>query len=207
MQDETMVCDRVAQALISGFRAIELYDESKSYDIWVRQEIWRSPSDRRYHAGPDVFDSVERATKLLSEYILDYPIDSLTEKLQQVLLDVKDSAAPLQDAQQRLASGVHSIVSELSVLGEWEVVCAVTGIDMSEGSVAVGRCRVFRMDEETFQLWGKRHATGLYDPPETTRILDNWFHGEHALIDQSVASIRISAADSHHARWLANLPP
>lgn len=205
MRNVAEVCDRVARALMSGYRMIEPYDESKSYDVWVRHGIWRSPADERYHAGPEVFDSVERATKLFSGVFVDYPIDSLAKKVQDVLLGVKDHAAPLQNAQERLASGIQQLASELSALGDWEVVGAVTGIDMSEGSFAVGQCQVFQMDEVTFQLWGKRYATGLYNPPETAPILANWYHDEQALIDQSVASIRIKAADSDHARWLAKV--
>src|SRR5206468_2797547 len=64
----------------------------------------------------------------------------------------------------------------------------------------LGQCRFYLMDDQQFTLWGRRFATGRYNPPANAPLFQSWVQHEAALLGQTVAVARVRAMDQDHAR-------
>jgi hypothetical protein len=157
-------------------------------------------SERRYMLTRDALDAIRKAARKLVPLIDFYPLTKVADHLATFVVEEKDAGTPLPQVHDRLKSSILGFLQQFTAQGEWEVVHVVRGIDLEGGRFTVGPCSVYLMDDEQFALWGRRNATGRYDPPGNARMLQDWCSQEAPLRGQSVAAVRVRAVDDAHAR-------
>lgn len=158
-----------------------------------------APSNRRYILRKDGLTAIRQAARRLVPLIDFYPLDKCISQLTGIVVEVKDAGTPLTDAHEKIRDQVLQFLREFSAQGQWEVVYAVRGLKPSDFPFAVGPCQFYFMDDDQFVLWGRRMASGRFDPPADTRLPQSWFEQEQAIRGQLVAAVRVQAIDHEHA--------
>jgi hypothetical protein len=158
------------------------------------------PSGQSFMLKPESLAAISSAARKLAPFLDYFPLEQCFERLASYVVEEKDAGTPLPQVHDRLRKKILLFVQGFASQGEWEVVYAVRAVDCSEGPFTVGPCRVYQMDEQQFRLWGRRRATGRYDPPGNAPLSESWFRQEGALQGQIVAAARIQAIDHEHAR-------
>jgi hypothetical protein len=188
-----------ANLLILAFKDATRDDGSISAALQPHS-TYLGPSEQRYLFRVDGAAAIKKAARNLVPLLDFYPIDKCIERLRAIVIAVKDAGTPLPDAHERIRQEVLQFLQAFSRQGEWEVAYAVRGINPSECPFALGACRFYIMDNNQFLLWGRRMATGRYDPPDNAPLFQSWLQQESVLRGQVVATARVRATDHEHAR-------
>lgn len=157
------------------------------------------PSGQRYLLRSEAFAATTKAARNLAQLIDLYPLEKCISLLRTFVVEEKDRGTPLPQVHENLRVKILQFLQSFASQGEWEVVLAVRGIDLTEGPFSVGPCSFSLMDDAQFHLWGRRFATGKYVPPESGPVFQEWFQHESALRGQVVAAARVRATDQDHA--------
>jgi hypothetical protein len=148
----------------------------------------------------DALDVIRKAARKLVPLIDFYPLTKVADHLATFVVEEKDARTPVPQVHKGLKSSILGFLQHFAAQGEWEVLHVVRGIDLEGGRFMVGPCSLYLMDDEQFTLWGRRYATGRYDPPGDARMLQSWWSQDAPLRGKSVAAVRVRAVDGEHAR-------
>jgi hypothetical protein len=159
----------------------------------------RGPSEQVFLLKPECLEALSSAARKLVPLIDFYPLEKCTDLLANYVVAEKDAGTPLYQVHERLRQKVLQFLQSFISQGEWEVVYAVRGVNCSEGSLALGQCRFYLMDDHQFALWGRRFATGRYDPPNDAPLFQSWVQHDGVLRGQIVGVARVRATDQDHA--------
>jgi len=160
----------------------------------------KGPSGQSFLLKSESLEPFSSAARKLVPLIDYYPLEKCIDHLTNYVVEEKDAGTPLPRVHEHLRQKVLQFLQSFASQGEWEVVYAVRGVNCSEGPFTLGQCRFYLMDDHQFALWGRRFATGRYNPPANAPLFQSWVQHEAALRGQPVAVARVRATDQDHAR-------
>ncbi len=160
----------------------------------------KGPSEQNFVLKPESLEALANAARKLVPFIDFFPLEKCIDHLTTFVVEEKDANTPLPQVHERLRGKVIQFLKGFASQVEWEFVLAVKGVNCSEGAFTVGQCSFYLMDDNQFALWGRRFATGRYDPPNNAPLFQSWVQHEAALRGQIVAVARVRATDQDHAR-------
>ena len=164
----------------------------------------RSKANTLYCCGGKANGAVQAAAKMVTADVSGYPVSAAIEPLWDVVLTAKDDNAALASLPSRFASETQSLIQRLSVLGDWQYVTAVTGLDLTAGALDLGRCHFAILDQN--ELGKLKNGFIVGKPPIASQLwnaMQGGIGGVNQLVGQPVVSIRVRAADSKHAEAVA----
>jgi Protein of unknown function (DUF2934) len=188
-----------ANLLILAFKDATLDDGSISVGL-EQGSTHLAKSEKHYLLKSGGMMATKKAARKLVPLLDFYPLEQCIQRLTTVVIELKDTGTPLANAHEGIRKQVLQFLQTFSTQGQWEVVHAVRGINPSECSFTLGTCHFYVMDDDQFSLWGRRMATGRYDPPNNAPLFQSWFQQEAALRGQVVAAVKVRATDHEHAR-------
>ncbi len=189
-----------ANHLILAYKELQTSDEVRDHDSSEPYYSRRALSGRFFVLNAVCLNAVQNASLKLRDVIGTYPRENARDTILDIVIAVRDKETPLAKAHQELRQEVRRWLDEISHHGEWEVLHAVRGVQTYKEPFKIGHCTFFRMDEQTFYLWGRRFATGKYDPPSDAPLHRSWIDQDSALVGQAIALAGVRAYDSAHAR-------
>ena len=192
-------------ALMTAYRDcrpdnVEERDSAKG--VYVR----KSDAGIAYAIGQSAPSYMRSAATMLADECDRYPADAAEEKLWKLILNAKDTCPALNVASVALANGVKLIADELEVLGDWECIALITGINPSELPLVLGGARFFVCTAQEFDALHDRFCKG--EPSLASSMWNaslNGFGGIRQIIGHTVASVGVRAADAKHAQYSASL--
>jgi hypothetical protein len=186
---------QAANGLMLAFKSIVLDDHTLGAG-----HFRAGPSGQSYLLKPKSLEAFSSTARKLVPLIDYYPLEKCISHLETYVLAEKDASTPLPQVHERLRQKVLQFLQSFASQGEWEVLYAVKGVNTSEGAFTLGQCSFYLMDNHQFDLWGRRFATGRYNPPANSQLFQSWVQCEGALRGQTVAVARVRATDQDHAR-------
>jgi hypothetical protein len=201
--------DRAAKALMTTYVRAKPWKGDGSDPIYEGLSIRATPVNYNKYAVDQVAEGcAETAAKVFIGELDNYPLKTAHEALINIALTVRDEAIAIEHVHTRLRTLLDEKLGELSKLAEWEFLTPVSGLYVASRPIQVGRCQFRRVDEDECRLWAQRCTTAKYNPPADALVSRNavkqlsGLYGNPILLGQTVAVVRVHAADADHA-WTA----
>lgn len=160
----------------------------------------KGPSGQNFVLSPVSIEAAGSAARKLIPFIDYFPLEKCSDRLIDFVVEEKDVDTALSQVHEHLRQKVVHFLRGFASQGEWELVIAVNGINVSEGPFSLGECSFYLMDDQRFALWGRRFASGRYNPTHDDPLFQSWLQYEGALRGQVVAAARVRATDHDHAK-------
>jgi hypothetical protein len=198
MQNKKII-KKISGMLMSLVRSIR---ESEQTDDQSSGFYYRvSPVGKTYAFSPNDQMALRDAARKLVPLLDEYTLDECRERLEGMVVEEKDNNLEYLSKIKNIQNKLNDFLSKIASGGqEWEVVFAVKGIAHNQPPFKVGVCVFQIMDQEHFDLWGRRYSTGHYVPSDNAVVFPDWQRKNAMMLNQTVTVVRVRGVDHHHAR-------